>query len=83
MELYCSVALHKIQHQLTFKLKNKLNICIKHQLWYQNKIKIKYVAHTLSASVTNAMKYLENEDFEDFSNCETIIKFIRIEYLLE
>lgn len=27
------------------------------------------------------MKYLENEDFEDFSNCETIIKFIRIEYL--
>lgn len=66
--------LHTIQQQLTLKLKNKLSSqCVN---WQQNKMKVKFAAHTLSASVVNAMKYLKDANVEDFQDCESTVKFI-------
>jgi len=75
------VSLHNIQCQLTFKLKNKLSTqCIN---WHQNKMKVKYAAHTFSASVANAIEYLKNYNFKEFQNCEATIEFIKtIDWLL-
>lgn len=47
-------------------------------------MKVKYAAHTLSASVANAIEYLKNEGFNDFQNCEATIQFIRtIDWLFD
>lgn len=70
------VTLHNFQQKLTFKLKNKLNSqCVN---WYQNKMKVKYAAHTLSASVANAMKYLKSTGMEEFQDYKATTKFIEI-----
>lgn len=70
------VNLHKVQNQMTYKLKNKLNSqCI---FWQQNKMKVKYAAHTLSASVANAIDFLRKEGLDDFKDSESTTKFIRI-----
>jgi len=62
------VQLYELQNQLTFKFKNKLSSqCIN---WYQNKMKVKYAAQTLSSSVATAIEFLKQ-------NCTTI-KFIRV-----
>lgn len=67
--------LHNLQNKLTFKFKNRLSSqCI---YWKQNKMKIKYVAHTLSSSA-NAVEFLKKEGFEQFKDSDGTIKFIRI-----
>lgn len=74
--------LHDIQNVLTFKFKNKLNAqCIR---WYENKMKVKYAVHTLSASVANAMEYLKSENFKEFQDCDSTVTFIRtIDWLFD
>lgn len=68
--------LHNIQNELTFKLKNRLSSqCIR---WKQNKMKVKYAAHTLSSSVANAIKFLKEEGFEHFKDSEGTITFIQV-----
>lgn len=70
------VQLNKLQNNLTFKLKNKLNSqCI---LWRQNKMKVKYAANTLSSSVANAIDFLRNEGFDEFKNSESTTQFIKV-----
>lgn len=47
--------LYNLQNKLTLKFKNRLSSsCIN---WQQNKMKVKYAAHTLSASVANAIMF--------------------------
>lgn len=68
--------LHILQKKLTFKLKNRLSSqCI---YWQQNKMKVKYAAHTLSSSVANAIEFLKQEELTQFQNSDGTIKFIRI-----
>jgi len=76
------VELHNIQQQLTLKFKNKLNTqCIK---WHQNKMKVRYAANTLSASVANAIKYLNDAGVKEFQGCEATVKFIEtIDWLFD
>lgn len=65
------VRLHTLQKQLTFKFKNKLNSqCI---YWKQNKMKVKYAANKLSASVANAIDFLRQEGLNDFKDSESTI----------
>lgn len=68
--------LHILQNKLTFKLKNRLSSqCV---YWRQNKMKVKYAAHTLSSSVANAIKFLEEEGLEQFKNSDATVKFIQV-----
>lgn len=68
--------LYNLQKKLTFKLKNRLSSqCI---YWKQNKMKVKYAAHTLSSSVASAIEFLKEEGLEQFKNSESAIQFIRI-----
>lgn len=54
------IDLHNMQKTLTFKFKNKLTSqCINYQ---QNKMKVKYAAHTFSASVANARIFKKREN---------------------
>lgn len=46
--------------------------------WKQNKIKVRYAANTLSASVANAIEFLKTEGFKEFQDSEATIKFITI-----
>lgn len=41
-------------------------------------MKVKYAAHTLSASVANAMNFLKTENIPEFEDSEATIKFIYI-----
>ncbi|KYN26640.1 THAP domain-containing protein 9 [Trachymyrmex cornetzi] len=69
------VKLHLLQKQITLKLKNKLSShCIN---WYQNKMKVKYAAQTLSSSVANAIEFLKNKGLEEFKDSSATIQFIR------
>jgi len=69
------VSLYNLQNKLTFKLKNRLSSqCI---FWRQNKMKVRYAANTLSASVANGIDFLRNEGLDDFKNSESTTKFIR------
>lgn len=69
------VSLYKIQKKLTFKLKNKLSSqCI---YWKQNKMKVRFAANTLSASVANAIDFLRNEGLHDFKESESTTTFVR------
>lgn len=70
------VHLYKLQRKLTFKLKNKLSS--QYIYWKQNKMKVKYAANTLSASVANAIDFLRDEGLNDFKDSESTIKFIRV-----
>lgn len=76
------IALHNIQQLLTIRFKNKLNAqCIN---WQQNKMKVRYAANTLSASVANAIKYLKTEGMDEFQNCEATVQFIEtIDWLFD
>ncbi|KYN22497.1 THAP domain-containing protein 9 [Trachymyrmex cornetzi] len=68
--------LHNVQQQLTFKFKNRLNAqCVE---WWQNKMKVRYAAHTLSASVANAIKFLKKVGLKEFQDCDVTVKFIEI-----
>lgn len=70
------VKLHTLQKQLTFKLKNRLSSqCIN---WKQNKMKVKFAVHVLSASVANAIEFLEREGFEEFQGSSATVKFLRV-----
>lgn len=62
--------------KLTFKFKNKLSSQCIH--WKQNKMKVKYAANTLSASVANAIDFLRDEGLNDFKDSENTVKFIKI-----
>ena len=66
------VKLHELQNNLTFKLKNKLNSqCI---LCTQNKMKVKYAANTLSASVANAIDFLRNQGIDKFKGSAMVVQ---------
>ncbi|EFN60692.1 THAP domain-containing protein 9, partial [Camponotus floridanus] len=68
--------LYNLQEKLTLKFKNKLNSsCIR---WQQNKMKVKYAAQILRASVANAIMFLQEEGIEEFKNCEATVEFINI-----
>lgn len=68
--------LHTLQNKLTFKLKNRLSSqCV---YWKQNKMKVKYAAHTLSSSVANAIQFLKEEEIDQFKDSDSTIEFIRI-----
>lgn len=67
--------MHNIQTKLTFKLKNKLTS--QYINYYQNKTKVKYAAHTFSASVTSAIEFLAKENIPEFQNSEAT-KFFRV-----
>lgn len=69
------IDLHELQKTLTFKFKNKLTSqCIHYE---QNKMKVKYAAHTLSASVANAIEFLKEEGVPEFQDSGATIKFLR------
>lgn len=70
------INLYNMQNKLTFKFKNKLSSqCINYM---QNKMKVKYAAHTLSASVANAIDFLRTENIPEFQGSEATIKFIHV-----
>lgn len=69
------IQLYQMQNQLTFKYKNKLNSqCIN---WWQNKMKVKYAAQTLSSSVATAIEFLK-QYCPEFCDSEATIIFIRV-----
>lgn len=69
------IELYQVQNLLTLKFKNKLNSqCIK---WYQNKMKVKYAAQTLSSSVATAIEFLK-QNCPQFHGSEATITLIRI-----
>lgn len=69
------IQLHQLQNQLTFRFKNKLNSqCIN---WWQNKMKVKYAAQTLSSSVATTIEFLK-EYCPEFQDSEATITFIKV-----
>ncbi|EFN74744.1 THAP domain-containing protein 9, partial [Camponotus floridanus] len=68
------IQLYQLQNQLTFRFKNKLNSqCIN---WWQNKMKVKYAAQTLSSSVATAIEFLK-QYCPEFHDSEATITFIK------
>ncbi|KZC08093.1 THAP domain-containing protein 9 [Dufourea novaeangliae] len=67
--------LFNLQNELTLKFKNKLDSnCIN---WQQNKMKVRYAAHTLSSSVANALQFLCANGTKGFENSESTVTFIK------
>jgi len=69
------IQLHTLQKQLTFQLKNQLSS--QSVNWKQNKMKVKFTAHVLRASVANAIEFLEKEGFDEFYGSSATVKFLR------
>ncbi|KYN29364.1 THAP domain-containing protein 9, partial [Trachymyrmex cornetzi] len=62
--------------QISVRSINVLNAqCVE---WWQNKMKVRYAAHTLSASVANAIKFLKKVGLKEFQDCDATVKFIEI-----
>ena len=67
--------LSKMQDDIGLRLGNKLTK--KHVLWYQQKMKVKLAAQTLSSSVADALQYLKEAGVESFKECDATVTFLR------
>ncbi|KAL4143023.1 hypothetical protein QTP88_005402 [Uroleucon formosanum] len=67
--------LHELQTNLSLKFANKIfNV---HINWQQNKIKVKTAAQLSSSSTANALQYLKDNNYTQFSGCDETINFCR------
>lgn len=62
------INLHNVQNVITFKFSNKISSA--HIHWYNNKMKVKYAAQTLSSSTADALEYLKQINITGFSNID-------------
>lgn len=67
--------LFKVQKDLTLKLANKLSMA--HVNWHNNKMRVQYVAQTLSSSMADSLQYLKNINFPGFENVEATVEYCR------
>jgi len=67
--------LHELQSNLSLKFANKISNV--HINWQQNKMKVKLAVQILSSSTANALQYLKNNSYKQFSGCDETINFCR------
>ncbi|KAF0702530.1 THAP-type domain-containing protein, partial [Aphis craccivora] len=68
--------LFNVQKEVVLKLSNKLSMA--HIAWFNNKMKVKYAAQTLSSSTADSLQYLQSTHFPNFENFEATIQYCRI-----
>jgi len=67
--------LFNVQKEVVLKLGNKLSMA--HIAWFNNKMKVKYAAQTLSSSTADSLQYLQSTHFPNFENVEATIEYCR------
>jgi len=67
--------LHELQTNLSLKFANKISSV--HINWQQNKMKVKTAVQLLSSSTANALQYLKDNNYTQFSGCDETINFCR------
>lgn len=67
--------LHIVQNEITFKFSNKISAA--HVHWYNNKMKVKYAAQTLSSSTADALEYLNKTSITGFSDIKATVEYCR------
>lgn len=68
--------LHSVQNDITFKFSNKISAA--HVHWYNNKMKVKYAAQTLSSSTADALEYLNKINVTGFADVEATVEYCRV-----
>lgn len=68
--------LFNIQKDLTLKLTNKLSMA--HINWYNNKMRVKYAAQTLSSSTVDSLEYLKSTNYPTFENVSATVEYCRV-----